>query len=96
MRQVSDVTLFGTGKVGEIEATFDELQRVFGAPEITPAGDGDGKTRANWWLRSDDGTVASIYDWKESTPLEALTTWHVGGRTHEALAHVLQALKDAA
>ena len=82
--------IYGTGLVGEIEATFEDLQEVFGPPE---GGGDDGKTRAEWHIRFDDGTIASIYDWKESTPLEALTTWHVGGKNHAALAKVLQAMK---
>lgn len=93
MRRTTREAIYGTGLVGEIEATFEGLQEAFGVPE---AGGDDGKTRAEWHLQFDDGTVASIYDWKESMPLEALTTWHVGGRTHEALVQVLQALKEAA
>ena len=73
-----------TGLVGTVTTTYAALVHAFGQPDRT---NGD-KTTAEWCLRFDDGTVASIYDWKEpSTPM-GLHSWHVGGKSVKALLRV--------
>lgn len=81
------------------------LYEVFGEPS-----EGDQyKTTAEWRLRFEDGTVATIYDWKESSlydsaapsPEELLhddyagIDWHVGGKSVRALELVKAALEHA-
>ena len=74
----------GTGLVGKVTTTYAALVHAFGIPDNF---NGD-KTTAEWRLRFDDGTVASIYDWKEpSTPM-GLHRWHVGGKSVKALLRV--------
>lgn len=74
----------GTGLVGKVTTTYAALVHVFGQPDKA---NGD-KTTAEWRLRFDDGTVASIYDWKEpSTPMDVYD-WHVGGKSVKALLRV--------
>lgn len=77
---------------GRIKATFRELCSVFGKPH-----DADGyKSDAEWDLRFGDGTVASIYNWKDGpnycgehgTPVERINEWHVGGHDSKAFEHV--------
>ena len=81
----------GTSLQGYIPATYDQLVERFGQPE----GGGD-KTTVEWMLQFEDGTVATIYDWKEySTPLYVYD-WHIGGKSKQAVARVRQALKQGA
>lgn len=73
----------GTSLQGYISATFDELVNTFGEP-----GKGDEyKTDAEWIIEFDDGTVATIYNWKDGRnycgsdglDVEDITDWHIGG-----------------
>jgi hypothetical protein len=77
---------------GHITATHDELCKLFGNPT-----DGDGyKVDAHWGLRFEDGTIATIYNWKdgrnylgeEGKPVEQITDWHIGGMSRAALDKV--------
>ena len=82
----------GTCLQGEITATFKELTDLFGAYT-----DADGyKVDAEWMVKFDDGTVATIYNWKngknycgeDGTPVEQITEWHVGGFTSVAATRI--------
>ena len=87
-----EVHTYGTHLVGKVETQYDTLVRVFGEP--TMAGGIDEKSWCQWSLEFEDGTVATIYDWKEDMlPLE-LYDWHVGGRDQEALTLVLDTLHE--
>lgn len=81
----------GTHLQGYVVATYADLVKVFGEPE----GGGD-KTTVEWALQFEDGTVATIYDWKEySTPTYAYD-WHVGGMSKRAVALVERAFRQGA
>ena len=79
----------GTYLQGYLTATFEQLEAVFG--ESAGAGD---KTTQEWSLRFADGTVATIYDWKEYRTPCGLYDWHVGGASPQALARVQQAFSE--
>lgn len=64
-----------TGLQGYVHATYDELVSVFGEPDLR---DGD-KVTAEWCLEFEDGTIATIYDWKMGETPRGLYRWHVGG-----------------
>lgn len=73
----------GSGFVDEIECDYTTLCRIFGEPM-----EGDGyKTSAEWDIRFEDGTIATIYDYKtcpaycgpDGVPPENNTSWHIGG-----------------
>ena len=79
----------GTHLQGYIRAYYHELVEVFGAPE----GGGD-KTTVEWALKFEDGTVATIYDWKEyETPMGSYD-WHIGGKSKQAVHAVTSTFKD--
>lgn len=88
----TDVNINGTCLQGEIEATYEELTNLFGAPH---GGDGY-KVDAEWEIKFDDGLVATVYNWKdgknycgeEGTPVEQITDWHVGGDKTAAVQRV--------
>jgi hypothetical protein len=54
---------------------------------------GDGKVRSEWQLEAQmDGkkVVATIYDWKESKPLNEVIRWHIGGCDVKAVSLIKQ------
>jgi hypothetical protein len=65
----------GTSLQGKIEASYWDLVDAFGEPE---RGD-DYKTQAEWHLKFADGTVVSVYDWKQSVKPQDVKTWNIGG-----------------
>lgn len=92
----ADISINGTSLQGCINARFSELRELFGEPT-----DGDGyKVDAEWDLRFDDGTVATVYNWKDGpnycgesgTPVQDIREWHVGGENKKALDSVQIAL----
>lgn len=73
----------GSSFIDEIECDYTTLCRIFGEPM-----EGDGyKTSAEWDIRFEDGTIATIYDYKtcpaycgpDGVPPENNTSWHIGG-----------------
>lgn len=78
----------GTSLQGYVETTYDRLVALFGQG----LGGGD-KTTQEWILEFSDGTVATIYDWKEySTPL-GMYHWHIGGTNKQAVWNAEKAIK---
>ena len=77
-----------TGLKGEFPITYAELVEIFGAPDVGPNADLD-KSSCEWALQFEDGTVATIYDWKcgRWTPMNEYS-WHIGGHTAEAVVRV--------
>ena len=62
-----------------ISATLADLQIILGAPNN--GGDHHDKVQNEWELELEDGTVFSVYDWKEYrryTDKETIE-WHIGG-----------------
>ena len=82
---------------GYVNCTYAELKAVFGKEHS----DGDGyKVDAEWMLAFDDGTVATVYNWKNGknycgrsgTPKTKITDWHIGGHNANAVKCVEKAL----
>jgi hypothetical protein len=75
--------------------TRRKLSSVFGDPTQYEEGE---KVTIEWGIRFEDGTIATIYDWKryeEGTPqLDEEISYNVGGFVPEALARVEEALKE--
>lgn len=74
----------GTCLQGFISVPYDMLVKVLGEPHS----DGDGyKIDAEWILKFNNGTVATIYNYKDGpnylgesgTPVEDIVDWHIGG-----------------
>lgn len=86
----------GTSLVGEITAPYSKLVKAFGEPT-----ESDGyKSDAEWEVEFEDGTVATIYNWKNGknymgssgTPTERIIHWHIGGFSSDAKYKVLEVL----
>ena len=81
----------GTSLQGYVQAYYHQLVAVFGEPE----GGGD-KTTVEWVLAFADGTIATIYDWKEYETPMGLYSWHIGGRGQKAVDRVTSTFKQGA
>jgi hypothetical protein len=82
----------GTWLQGSVLTTADKLTRVFGKPVKYEKG---GKVNFEWGIVFEDGTIATIYDWKQETVPEffAETVFHIGGFVPQAVDLVLKALE---
>jgi hypothetical protein len=90
-KQCNSEQINGTSLKGYITTTYDELCRTFGAPTIF-VGD---KTNAEWFIEFEDGSVATVYDWKlDHVPLEPYR-WHIGGFDAFAVASVHNAVLES-
>ena len=85
-----NVDINGTYLQGHITCSYNTLCEVFGDPT---SGDGY-KTRAEWEGKTSDGTVFTIYDWKESQPIDDVTQWHIGGRDDNAVRVVSEIVNE--
>jgi len=74
----------GTSLRGYIQASYDQLVQVFGEPDIGPDDRNQDKVTCVWELQFGDGTVATIYDWKEGETPMGTYRWHIGGRNTNA------------
>ena len=91
-----DTDIDGTCLQGQIAANYDDLVAAFGPPM---AGDSY-KTDAEWVVRVND-TTATIYNWKngpaycgpDGIPVEQISRWNIGGRSHEAVVLVERLLE---
>jgi len=89
--------LNGTSLQGHAHTTYSKLVDTFGLPHS----DGDGyKVDAEWVLLFSDGTVATIYNYKDGKnyegenglAVEDITDWHIGGNDWKAGQRVMSAL----
>jgi len=77
-----------TSLQGYVKTTYDKLIEVFGEPHYYDGG----KTTCEWTLKFADGTVATIYDYKEDTTPKDDYDWHVGGFNQYAVKRVTEVL----
>lgn len=79
---------------GYLHKTYEQLVDVLGESEIE---DGE-KTDAEWWIQFEDGTFATIYNYKDGVnyngtsglPVSEITEWHIGGKNPDVLPHVFE------
>lgn len=78
-----NIDINGTHLQGYIEISYANLVRVLGDPEMM-----DDKVQVQWDLKFSDGTIVTIYDWKERKNPSDITFWHIGGHSEEAVKKV--------
>ena len=91
MKFTTDADVNGTSLQGYMPAYLHQLIEVFGEPES-----GGDKTTVEWCLSFEDGTVATIYDWKEYDTPTGLYHWHIGGKNNLAVDRVTKTFKQGA
>jgi len=98
--KTDNVNINGTCLQGYISANYYDLVQLFGEPN-----EGDGyKIDAEWDIEFDDGTIATIYNYKNGfnycgnggMPMDDIKNWHVGGFTKQALINVQDLFKQYA
>ena len=96
MIKKTNKSLDGTSFHGAtISATLADLQIILGAPNHTS--DPHDKVQNEWELELEDGTIFTVYDWKEYrcyTDKETIE-WHIGGRSQKDTFVAQDALVEA-
>lgn len=90
MKFQKNLRVNGTSLKGYITATYDELADVFGEPTCGPDDRLDDKVTCEWQLLFEDGTYATIYDWKEHATPMGQHSWHIGGKSFAAVLHITE------
>ena len=96
MIKKTNKSLNGTSFHGAtFSATLADLQVILGAPDCT--GDTNDKVQNEWELELEDGTVFSVYDWKEYRRYNDKETieWHIGGMNQKDTFVAQDALVEA-
>ena len=71
----------GTYYIDWTTTSYFSLINSFGLP--TYGKSADNKVLCEWVLESDNGSIATIYDYKSDTnDPEFVTRWHLGGNEH--------------
>lgn len=82
----------------EFIATVDEITEAFGLPDWDD-NDGEDKVNFSWDLKTPDGIIFTIYDWKHYRPLDSNEdiSWHIGAhdrnQSNKAWSQVVRALR---
>jgi hypothetical protein len=92
----AEIDINGTHLQGEIQANYIDLVDAFGEPTT---GD-EYKVDAEWMIVFEDGTRATIYNWKDGinycgeqgTPTDEIKDWHIGGYNFDAVQRVREVL----
>ena len=96
--QQQPIETAGSHLIGVVVASYDMIKTAFGNP--CGAFD-DYKSQVEWEIQFEDGTIATIYDWKEGdcyhgegqgTHFSKVTEWHIGGFNQKAEDRVLEVL----
>ena len=90
-KRVDEKKLLMSGYKGEFFASYNSLIEALGE---STGPSSDGKCQAEWSIEFEDGTLASIYDWKENKPVEEVTEWHIGGFSKRAVELVVKQFKQ--
>lgn len=86
----------GVSLKGYVRATYLDLVEVFGEPSYGPDDYELDKTTCEWHLRFEDGTLATIYDWKTGETPTQLYSWHVGGKSMKAVDLINETFEENA
>lgn len=85
----------GTFLQGYVKSTYNKLVKAFGLPQVNKGRSEYEKVTIEWVLRFADGTIATIYDWKNYGKQPAADEefqWNIGGRKPEAVTLVKESL----
>lgn len=76
-----------------ITTTVDKLIDAIGVPQIED-NDGQDKVNVEWICELSDGTVFTIYDWKEYRPIDynEEIEFHIGAKDKAASQRAMEAL----
>ena len=83
----------GTHRVGELDGVYKkDIEEVFGPP-TWDQGSGDNKVQVEWVIKFPDGTIGTIYDYKQyDVDPDDVDYWSIGGRTGLEAYYVKKAM----
>lgn len=93
-QKTNSIKANGTHLQGYVESTFDEIVEVFGKPNDGPDAYYLDKTTCEWVIEFEDGTVATIYDWKMCETPYNKYYWHIGGFNEKATELIQKVVAD--
>lgn len=101
MNFTKNADISGTYLQGYVYCSYAQLVKVFGEP-CSNAGDGY-KIDVAWHLTFEDGTVATIYNYKtgknylgsDGEAVENIKDWHIGGFKEKAVELVQEAINSS-
>ena len=87
------IDINGTHLQGHIQANYADLVHLFGEQSVEFD---NYKSDAEWAIQFDDGSVATIYNWKngknycgeDGLELEEIQDWNIGGRTPDVVQRI--------
>jgi len=91
--ELENIKTSGTHLQGYVQTDYNRLVELFG----TPSEYGDGhKTDAEWEVRFEDGTVATIYNYKtgknylgsDGLEVTEIDEWNVGGFNENSVNYI--------
>ena len=87
---------FNTGsssRMGELDGYFrEDIEKVFGPP-VWDEPSADNKVQMEWVIKFPDGTIATIYDYKQyDVATEDIDYWSIGGHNPLATYYVKKAM----
>jgi len=74
----------GSSHRGEFTADLYKLEDLFGIPYEGA----DARTNVEWIIKFDDGTIATIYDWKTEEDPTKNKIWTIGGNSKKAFYYI--------
>jgi hypothetical protein len=77
-----------TSLQGYVTTTYDYITRLFGPPTCRL----NDKVTCEWVLEFDDGSIVTLYDYKEGTTPTDEYAWHIGGHGPYALQRIKESL----
>jgi hypothetical protein len=77
-------------------ASVSDLRKILGEP-YSEQNDGSDKCNFDWVMETEDGTIFTVYDWKEYRPLNEFEgiRWHVGGHSGLDTMKALEEIEEA-
>lgn len=87
--EMSSKELWGTGLQGYITCSYETLEKVLGEPQGAEVWS-DGKIQVEWAIKTKEGQVITIYDWKIDCFAHKNLEWNIGGHSQGVLATLVQ------
>jgi hypothetical protein len=68
---------------GYVRTNYDFLVEKLGTPNLNPSG--DKKVNCIWTVKFEDGSIATVYDWKTKEAPKEIYNWQIGGASLDVL-----------
>ena len=95
-----NIQIEGSCLQGYVDISYSDLVEIFGKPYLYNLETGD-KVDAEWRIKFDDKTIATIYNYKDGhvycgddgNNVEDIRDWHIGGTSSKSYEMVFKCLR---